>query len=57
MAAAGSPSLPALSAIDANTGLNWVARLPRQRLLSALATGTAPGPEPLRLPSFQISYL
>jgi hypothetical protein len=34
--------LAALSAIDANTGLNWVARLPRQRLLSALATETGP---------------
>jgi hypothetical protein len=36
------PVLTTLSAIDANTGLSWVARVPRQNLLSTLATGTGP---------------
>lgn len=36
------PVLAALSATNANTGLNWIARAPRQKLLSTLATETGP---------------
>jgi hypothetical protein len=42
MRTALEPILTALSAIDPNTGLNWVARLHVQKLLSTLSTDTVP---------------